>query len=105
MRDEHEHVRDHLRRLSLAARHLETDPAASRNFVAHAQELALFFWKHMLKENEVVFPMAERTGGGTAGLFRWDEGRAQTRLEEQRVLVEHLERAAAAWPNESKASS
>jgi len=99
LRDEHEQVRDHVRRMSASARHLETDPEACRVFVAHAGELALFFWKHMLKENELLFPMAERTGGGTASLFREEDEGAQKVLEEYLVLLEHLEKAAADWPN------
>jgi len=99
LRDEHEQVRDHVRRMSASARHLETDPEARRVFVLHAGELSLFFWKHMLKENEVLFPMAERTGGGTAGLLRGEDGGAQKVLEEYRVLLEQLEKAAADWPS------
>jgi hemerythrin-like domain-containing protein len=101
LRDEHEHVRDHVRRMTAHARHLETDPQSVKAFAAHADELALFFWKHMLKENEVLFPMAEKTGGGTAGLFSWEDGRAQSMLEEYRVLLEHLEKVAAEWPIEN----
>jgi hemerythrin-like domain-containing protein len=100
LRDEHEHVRDHVRRMTANARHLETDPQAIKTFVAHADELALFFRKHMLKENEVLFPMAEQTAAGSAGLFRWDDERAQSLLEEYRVLVEHLEKVASEWPLE-----
>ena len=81
------------------ARIVQTDPEARRVFVLHAGELSLFFWKHMLKENEVLFPMAERTGGGTAGLLRGEDGGAQKVLEEYRVLLEQLEKAAADWPS------
>jgi hemerythrin-like domain-containing protein len=98
LRDEHEQVRDHVRRMSASARHLETDPEAVKSFVAHASELALFFWKHMLKENEVLFPMVERTAGGKASLLRGEDGRAQAQLLEYRVLLEHLEKVAVEWP-------
>lgn len=100
LRDEHEHVRDHVRRMSAHARHLETLREAVQTFVVHADELCLMFWKHLLKENEVLFPMAESVGGGTRGLYRWEEGRAQAMLEEHRDLIEHLERAAREWPIE-----
>lgn len=102
LRDEHERVRDHVRHMAAHARHLETDPASARTFVAYADELALFFRKHILKENEVLFPMAEQTAGGTAGLFRWEEGKTQSMFEEYRVLLEHLEKVASAWPLEDE---
>ena len=102
LRDEHEHVRDHVRRMAAQARHLETDPRAVKTFVAHADELVLFFWKHMLKENEVLFPMAAQTAGGTAGLFPPGNGHDQALLLEYRTLVEHLEKVASAWPRGDK---
>ncbi len=96
LRDEHERVRDHVRHMAAHARHLETDEHAVQTFVGHADELALFFWKHMLKENEVLFPMVERTAGAAGGPEQ--NGHAPSRIGEYRVLVEHLEKVAGEWP-------
>jgi len=98
LRDEHEHVRDHVRRMSVEARRLGTDPRSVRTFVAHANQLVLFFWRHLLKENEVLFPMAERTAGGTAVLIHPPDGGDRSLLVEYSTLVEHLEKVASAWP-------
>jgi len=90
LRDEHEHVRDHVRRMAAQSRHLETDPRAIETFVAHADELVLFFRRHMLKEHEVLFPLAEQTAGGTAGLAHSQHERDEPMIHEFRTLVEHL---------------
>lgn len=100
LRDEHEHIRDHVRHLAATAKHLALDPDHRRSFVERANELCLYFSKHALKENEVLFPMAERVGGGTVGLYRWDEAGGQPLFDEHRQLIEHLERVATAWPIE-----
>jgi hemerythrin-like domain-containing protein len=82
------------------ARHAELVDQDAKSFARQAEELCLAYSRHMRREEESLFPMAEQLAEGSDGLFSWEEGLTQTMHQEHGELLRHLEHAAEAWPIE-----
>jgi len=98
--EDHQHLRDLFRHLSAMARHAELVDQDAQSFSRQAEELCLAYSRHMRREEESLFPMAEQLAEGSDGLFSWEEGLTQTMHQEHGELLRHLEHAAEAWPIE-----
>lgn len=98
--EEHQELRDLFRHLSTAGRHAELISEDARSFAGLAERLCVAFTRHMRREEESLFPMAEQLGEGNDGLFSWEDGLTQTMHQEHGELLRRLEHAAEAWPIE-----
>jgi len=98
--EEHQHLRDRFRHLSAASRHAELKPEDAQAFARQAELLCLEYWRHLRREEESLFPMAEQIGEGSEGLFDWEAGVTQAMHQEHGELLKRLEHAAQAWPVE-----
>lgn len=98
--EEHETGRSLVSKIRTASAFLQEDPAASKAFSIAAHEYAMLLTQHIEKEDNALFPLAEKTLGADmdAELFESFE-----RLERERIgagkheafhkLLEDLERA------------
>lgn len=79
------------------------DAQALSSFREHAESYATLLWQHIFKEDNILYPMAERLAAGTAGLYDPgpdDQRRAAATEAEFRASIERMEAAATSWPRE-----
>lgn len=103
MQQEHEIGRDHVRHMIADARHIATEIDERREFIRHAEELCVFLWSHIHKENNVLYPMAEAIGDGTLSLWKPPSPEDERAETEFRMLIARLEMHAQSWPKDELA--
>ena len=103
---DHCQSREHMAAMDAARERVRAsadDQEARELFIRHGEAYATLLWQHIWKEDNILYPMAERLGPGTAGLYdpAGDSERDTAAVEtEFGALIEGMEARATGWPQE-----
>lgn len=102
MLHEHGEARAHVAAMTEAVENARRGSGGAEpawRFIEHGEAYALLLWQHIWKEDTILYPMADQTDQGTAGLHEPSEAEADVQARNT-ALVEQLEALAESWPAE-----
>ena len=104
MISDHIRARSHVSEMGAAMDRLRSSPAddeARKRFLQAGEAYAVLLWQHIWKEDNVLYPMADRLGTGTVGIYDPTEDPHRDVLAidaEHRSIITRLEALAEDWP-------